>query len=334
MPPPPPAPRLSSLLALALLLPLTRLAAAATLGSSSKFVTVAKDPDTGAWWLQRDGKPFLSLGVSNLNNGGGDDGVGGVLRGPCRAQMGSALCGDTNNWDMVARYSPYNNVTRALFDRSSDEASDEAWAADAAARLEGWGFNTVSGYSSAVAERAVGARGMFYNRLLMFGTRFAEPAGTPLQKTSVGGCFSSDVFSDEFETAAGVGPTRVRAVAGASLATTQLASARAHRAMGGGMRPGQPIAIIVGEQAAGREQQLRARADQQRGLPGARPGLRPRQQRRGNATRGRGWLKRDCRASAIQLHACGAAGGWREWRGGTLDSRGTSSVMQSSNIPM
>ena len=164
-------------------------------GGGSKFVTVERDSSTDAWWLQRDGKRFLTLGVSNLNNGGDDDGVGGLLRDPCRAQMGTDLCGDTNNWDMVARYSPYNNVTRALFNHS-----DEAWAADAVARLEGWSFNTISGYSSAVAERAVASRGMLYNRLLMFGTRFAEPGGTSLQKTSAGGCFASDVFSSDFET--------------------------------------------------------------------------------------------------------------------------------------
>jgi hypothetical protein len=194
-------PALVILQALQLTPPAVVIAAAADAAGGSKFVTVVKEEGSpGVWWLQRDGKRFLSLGVSNLNNGGEDDGVGGVLRDPCRAQMGSVLCGDTNNWDMVARYSPYNNITRALFNRSSTEASDEAWAADAASRLQGWDFNTISGYSSAVAERAVGARGMFYNRLLMFGTRFAEPSGTPLQKTSAGGCFSSDVFSDDFQT--------------------------------------------------------------------------------------------------------------------------------------
>ena len=41
--------------------------------------------------------------VSNVNNGGSDDGVGGVLAEPCRRQMNSSLCGDTNSWDMLLK---------------------------------------------------------------------------------------------------------------------------------------------------------------------------------------------------------------------------------------
>ena len=43
--------------------------------------------------------------------------------------------------------------------------------------------------------------GMYYNRLLMFATRFAMPFGTPLQQSTAGGCFNADVFSNEFVTA-------------------------------------------------------------------------------------------------------------------------------------
>ena len=99
------------------------------------------------------------------------------------------MCGDTNNWDMVLRYAPYYNVTQALFNNS-----EVAWADDAAERLQQMNFNTISGYSSAVAEAAVGRRQMYYTHLLMFATRFAMPAGTPLQQTTAGGCFAFDVF--------------------------------------------------------------------------------------------------------------------------------------------
>jgi hypothetical protein len=81
--------------------------------------------------------------------------VGGVLATPCRQQENSSACGDTNNWDMQLGYSPYHTVTQALFNGSS-----AAWAADAAGRLDAWNFNTISGYSSAVAEKAVAERGM------------------------------------------------------------------------------------------------------------------------------------------------------------------------------
>ena len=131
--------------------------------------------------------------MSNLNDGGLDNGVGDVLGRECRHQKNTALCGDTNNWDMVLNYSPYHTVTQAKFNGSA-----ERWAADAAARLQGWHFNTISGYSSAVAEQAVGSIGMYYNRLLMFATNFAMPGGTLLQQSTAGGCFCHDVFSDEF----------------------------------------------------------------------------------------------------------------------------------------
>lgn len=166
--------------------------------ANSAFVTVQKDAH-GVWWFAQNGSTFLSTGVANLNNGGPDDGVGDVLGAPCRAHENGSLlghlCGDTNNWDMDRHFSPYNNVTNALF------SSEQAFVDDAAARLDSWGFNTVTGYSSAVAERAMGRRGLYYNRLLMFGTRFAEPAGTPLQQQTAGGCFNYDVFSKEFEAA-------------------------------------------------------------------------------------------------------------------------------------
>ena len=119
-----------------------------------QFVTVSRDPKTGAWWFKHGSKQFLSIGVSNLNDGGMDDGVGDVLGRECRRQQNSSTCGDTNNWDMDLNFSPYYRVTQALFNGSS-----ENWAADAAQRLDSWHFNTISGYSSAVAERAVAARG-------------------------------------------------------------------------------------------------------------------------------------------------------------------------------
>lgn len=165
-----------------------------SVSTAGPFVTVGRDA-SGVWWFQQGEKRFLSIGVSNLNDGGKDDGVGDVLGRECRAQQNSSSCGDTNNWDMTLNYSPYFNVTQALFNGSA-----KAWAADAAGRLKSWNFNTISGYSSAVAERAVAEHDMFYNRLLMFATRFAMPAGTPLEKSTAGGCFNSDVFSDEFVT--------------------------------------------------------------------------------------------------------------------------------------
>lgn len=159
----------------------------------SQFATVERDATTGTWWFQRGSERFLSQGVSNLNDGGLDDGVGDVLGTECRKQQNTSLCGDTNNWDMDLNYSPYHNVTQALFNGSA-----EAWAEDSAAMLESWHFNTISGYSSTHAERAMGARGLFYNRLLMFATRFAMPGGTPLQQSTAGGCFGVDIFSPTF----------------------------------------------------------------------------------------------------------------------------------------
>jgi hypothetical protein len=79
------------------------------------FVTVAKSSG-GVWWFEHgSGQRFFSTGVSNLNNGGSDDGVGGVLSSPCQQQENTTLCGDTNNWDMNLHYAPYFNITQALF---------------------------------------------------------------------------------------------------------------------------------------------------------------------------------------------------------------------------
>jgi hypothetical protein len=167
--------------------------ARAAVAAAAGFATVEHDTTTGTWWFQRAGRRFITQGVSNLNDGGGDDGVGDVLGMECRQQQHSSLCGDTNNWDMQLNFSPYFNVTQRLFNNSA-----AAWAMDAASRLQGWSFNTISGYSSSVAEKAVAARGMFYNRLLMFATRFAMPNGSMLQQSSAGGCFAADVFSSEF----------------------------------------------------------------------------------------------------------------------------------------
>lgn len=91
----------------------------------------------------------------------------------------------------------YHNITQALFN-----GSEMAWADDAVTRLRGWGFNSLGGYSSAIAETAAGSHGLYYNHLLMFATRFAMPEGTPLEQTTAGGCFAYDVFSSEFEVAA------------------------------------------------------------------------------------------------------------------------------------
>ena len=152
--------RLPQLQQLQLLLLLGLTFATFVSGAAATFVHVKKGAD-GVWWLERGGKQLFSTGVSNLNDGGHDDGVGGVLAAPCQQQENSTLCGDTNNWDMQLGYSPYFNVTQALFNRSSLD-----WATDAAGRLSSWGFNTISGYSSAVAEQAVAARGMLYTHLV------------------------------------------------------------------------------------------------------------------------------------------------------------------------
>jgi hypothetical protein len=170
---------------------------ASTATTQDDFVTVEKDAASGIWWFAHGGERFFSTGVSNLNNGGNDDGVGGVLSEPCQQQENSTLCGDTNNWDMNLHYAPYYNVTQALFN-----GSEQAWADNAVSRLASWKFNTLGGYSSSVAEAAAGRQKVYYNKLLMFATRFAMPSGTPLQQTTAGGCFAYDVFSTTFEKAA------------------------------------------------------------------------------------------------------------------------------------
>ena len=157
-------------------------------GGSGGFVQVEKDSQ-GVWWFVHKGQRFFSTGVSNVNNGGSDDGVGGVLSAPCQQQQNTTLCGDTNNWDMVRNYAPYHNITQELFNDS-----EPAWADDAVSRLRFWGFNTLGGYSSGVAEAAAGSQGTYYNKLLMFATRFAMPDGTALQQTTKCGCFAYDVF--------------------------------------------------------------------------------------------------------------------------------------------
>lgn len=177
---------------------------AAAGGASSAYVGLRQD-SSGRWWFTAPGSgaTFFSTGVANVNDGGADDGVGGVLSEPCQRQTGSELCGDTNNWDMQLGFAPYHNVTQALFD-----GNDTAFYDDAVARLRAWNFNTITGYSSAAAERAVGraydaatgnAPPMYYNRLLMFATRFAEPGGTPMQRSTANGCFAADVFDAAFE---------------------------------------------------------------------------------------------------------------------------------------
>ena len=171
-------------------------AAAPPRGNAADYVTVEKDAHSGVWWFKHRGERFFSTGVSNVNNGGADDGTGGVLSTPCQQQENTTLCGDTNNWDMALHFAPYYNITQALFN-----TSERAWAADSITRLQSWHFNTLGGYSAAVAERTAGQNSMYYNHLLMFATRFAMPAGTPLQRTTAGGCFAYDVFSDEFAAA-------------------------------------------------------------------------------------------------------------------------------------
>jgi hypothetical protein len=160
------------------------------------FVRVQRNGSV--WWFEHDGRHFFSTGVSNVNDGGLDDGVGGVLRHPCCRELdlplNSCLCGDTNNWDMQMGWAPYHNVTQALYNGSA-----AAWADDTVHRLRAWSFNTISGYSSGVAERAAARSELYYNRLLMFATRFAEPGGTPLEQATAGGCFGVDVFSITFE---------------------------------------------------------------------------------------------------------------------------------------
>ena len=68
------------------------LALAVAPSTPSKYVTVSNTAD-GVWWLEQDGKPFFSTGISNLNDGGLDDGVswtgsggfGGAL--PCAGEL-------------------------------------------------------------------------------------------------------------------------------------------------------------------------------------------------------------------------------------------------------
>ena len=53
-------------------------------GAAKQFATVERDAATGAWWFRRGSERFLSVGVSNLNDGGLDDGG----RPPPRANDG------------------------------------------------------------------------------------------------------------------------------------------------------------------------------------------------------------------------------------------------------
>ena len=126
------------------------------------FAHLVKDA-AGAWWIEQNGKRFLSFAANHVNDGGLDDGVGGRERAVCVAATNNSLCGDSLNFAGQLHYAPYYNVTQAK------HGSVEAWAAASVLDLEAWGFNGISGWSNAAAEDAARAAGMHSFHLLDIG---------------------------------------------------------------------------------------------------------------------------------------------------------------------
>jgi hypothetical protein len=114
---------------------------------AADYVHVVKDGN-GTWWFEHNGQRWLNFAVNHVNNGGLDDGVGGREAAVCQAATGNPLCGDSLNFGGKLGYAPYHNVTVAKY------ANESVWAETAVSRLQGFGFNGISGWSASVAEAA------------------------------------------------------------------------------------------------------------------------------------------------------------------------------------
>eukprot|EP00756_Hemistasia_phaeocysticola_P061858 Hpha_TRINITY_DN5257_c0_g1::TRINITY_DN5257_c0_g1_i1::g.116483::m.116483 len=152
--------------------------------ANAGFVTVEKDA-TGVWWFVHDGNKFLSKGVNHVNNGGLDDGVGGRESVQCQDATGSELCGDTLSWGKGLTYAPYHNATQARWHTA------QAWANGTVERLKSLGMNTLSGWSSKLAEGTASDAGLYYVHLLDIGTTWLHHGG-----------LEHDVWTPEFVTQA------------------------------------------------------------------------------------------------------------------------------------
>ena len=151
--------------------------------------------DNGVAWFTHHGKRFLTKGVNHINDGGIDDGVGGRDSSICKHRTGSDLCGDVLSFSEVThclnpnlndplsrlnRTNPDPNLAQVLgyapYFESTEQRyrSREGWANSTATRLKQWGFNTVGGWSSATAEQAGLAHGLYYTHLLALGTTWLE----------------------------------------------------------------------------------------------------------------------------------------------------------------
>ncbi len=106
----------------------------------------------------------MSFAMNHVNDGGQDDGVGGRERAVCQAATNSSLCGDSLNFGGQLGYAPYFNVTQDKYD-----SNETAWAAASITRLQGAGFNGISGWSARVAEIEAGLAGVYYFHLLDIG---------------------------------------------------------------------------------------------------------------------------------------------------------------------
>lgn len=145
-----------------------RFAAALALASLSAlaaadFVHVVQDAN-GVWWFEHNGARFIKMAINHVNNGGPDDGVDGRESVQCQAATNNTLCGDTLSFSGALNFAPYFNVTQDKYG-----TNQSAWASAAVSRLQGYGFNTLSGWSARVAEVAAANAGMYYAHLLDIG---------------------------------------------------------------------------------------------------------------------------------------------------------------------
>lgn len=141
------------------------LALAATLAAPTRYSVVERD---GRWWFQApNGERFLSMGVCVVD------------RGLTQEQWSDANPG-------YASYRFY--------------ASDEAWAKDTVARLQGWGFNTIGAWSDFSVLRQVEAPGLHLMPVLHMGSTagapwrdmWSEPVTADMRKFARGGRFGMD----------------------------------------------------------------------------------------------------------------------------------------------
>ena len=138
-----------------------------------------------------DGRPTRVRMVNHVNDGGGDDGVGGREAALCRAEFPGACKGDGLSFAPSLGVSPYGESARARHaDCGGDEAAAECWARNATAQLASFGFNSAGGWSARAVEE-----NMDYVHLLQLASTWSDHADAWMQRDFFSSGWIDDVKS-------------------------------------------------------------------------------------------------------------------------------------------